>query len=250
MGHEIGVREPLSVGSDARTFRPHSTLIAIDKVVTLRRRATNPNPKSWSASEQKPRDLGGTIVALVIWCAALPTWWTAGVEKTKEDTMDRRIIGASICIGTLLAAGCDSATKAEKEAREVQQKADEEAAKAHALAEQTAAKAQANANDVAREADRVLFQKKADFKSTKQKELDELSKRVDELRAKATTAKNDVKASVDSALAEATQRRANAEAELRSLESVAATELDQAEERVNQQLALFKKSVDEAEKKI
>ena len=164
--------------------------------------------------------------------------------------MARRIIGASIMIGTLFATGCNSAERTEKAAREGQLKADEEAAKARSAAEQTAAKAQATANDMAREADRILTQKKADFRQTKQKELDELSRRVDDVRAKATTAKNDVKVSVDAALTEATQRRATVEAEMRNLETAAATELQQAEDRINQQLDQFKKSVVDAEKKI
>lgn len=164
--------------------------------------------------------------------------------------MDRRIVGASFIVATLLAAGCNSPSKAEKEAREAQQRADDEAARARAQAEQTAAKAQANANDQAREADRVLVQKKDDFKQTTQKEIDDLSRRVDDVRAKATTAKNDVKASVDAALTEASQHRASVEAEMRSLESAAATDLDQVEERINQQIAQFKKAVADAEKRI
>jgi hypothetical protein len=159
-------------------------------------------------------------------------------------------IGTAIVLGTFLATGCDSAQKAEKEAREAQQKADEVAARAKEGADKTAAQAQAKANDMAREADRTLVQKKSDFRIDKQKELDELNRRIDDVRAKSTTAKSDVKASVDAALAEATQRRATVEAELRALENAAATELDQVEDRINQVLAQFKKSVSDAEKRI
>src|SRR5205814_10242718 len=122
--------------------------------------------------------------------------------------------------------------------------------KARAQAEEVAAKGQAAANDKAREADRILSEKKADFRQNKQQELDDLSRRVDDVRAKATTAKNDVKASVDAALTEAAQRRARVEAEMRGFESAAAAELDKAEQRINQQIAEFKKSVADAEKKI
>lgn len=164
--------------------------------------------------------------------------------------MTSRTIGTAIMLGTMLAAGCNSATKADKEAREAQQKADEETAKARSQAEQTAAKSQANANEQAREADRTLLQQKSDFRLSKQKELDDLNRRIDDVRAKAVSAKNQVKTSVDAALAEATQRRATVEAELRALDTAAAAELDQVKDRINEQLALFKKSVAEAEKKI
>jgi outer membrane murein-binding lipoprotein Lpp len=164
--------------------------------------------------------------------------------------MKNRIVGTTIILGTLLVAGCDTAQKAEKEAREAQQKADEVAAKARENANETAAQAQAKANDLAREADRTLVQRKSDFRIGKQKELDELNRRIDEVRAKAMTAKNDVKASIDAALAEATQRRATVESELRSLENAPATDLDQVEDRINQTLAQFKKSVSDAEKRI
>jgi len=164
--------------------------------------------------------------------------------------MNSRIVGTTIVLGTFLAMGCDSATKAEKAAREAQQKADEEVTKVRQQAEETAAKAQAKANEVAREADRSLVQRKSDFRIDKQKELDALNHRIDEVRAKATTAKSDVKATIDAALAEATQRRATVESELRALENAAATELDQVESRINQVLAQFKKSVSDAEKRI
>jgi hypothetical protein len=171
-------------------------------------------------------------------------------ELEKESIMTSRTVGTAIVLGTLLAAGCNSATKADKEAREAQQKADDEAARARSEAEQTAAKAQANANEQAREADRTLLQQKSDFRLSKQKELDDLNRRIDDVRAKSTTAKNDVKTSVDAALAEAMQRRATVESELRALDTAAAAELDQVKDRINQQLALFKKSVSEAEKRI
>ena len=164
--------------------------------------------------------------------------------------MNNRIVGTTFILGALLAAGCDNAQKAQKEAREEQQKADEVAARAREGADETAAKAQAKANDLAREADRTLVQRKSDFRMGKQKELDELNSRIDDVRAKAMTAKNDVKASIDAALAEATQRRATVESELRSLDNAAATELDQVEDRINQTLAQFKKSVSDAEKRI
>src|SRR5206468_12543614 len=136
----------------------------------------------------------------------------------------RRIVGPSIILGRLGVAACNNAARSEKEAREAQLRADEEAAKARAQAEQTAAKAQANANDQAREADRIPMEKKSDFRASKQKELDDLNSRIDQVRAKVTTAKNDVKTSVDAALAEATQRRAAVEAELRSLDAAVATD--------------------------
>lgn len=164
--------------------------------------------------------------------------------------MNSRIVGAAFILGTFLASGCDSATKAEKEAREAQQKADEEAVKVRQQAEQTVAKGQVKANEVAREADRTLVQRKSDFRITKQKELDDLNHRIDEVRAKALTAKNDVKASIDAALAEATQRRATVESELRALDNAAAAEVEQVEDRINQVLAQFKKSVSDAEKRI
>src|SRR5437762_13879559 len=100
--------------------------------------------------------------------------------------MQSRIIGASIILGALLPAACDSATRAEKEAREAQLKADEEAARARAQAEQTAARAQTNANDQAREADRILTEKKTDFQQSKQKELVDLNHRVDAVRTMAS----------------------------------------------------------------
>ena len=164
--------------------------------------------------------------------------------------MNSRIVGTTIILGTFLAAGCDTATKAEKEAREAQQKADEVAGKVRQQAEETAAKVQAKANEAAREADRTLVQRKSDFRMNKQKELDDLNRRIDDVRAKAITAKSDVKASIDAALAEATQRRATVESELRSLENAAATEVEQVEDRINQVIAQFKKSVSDAEKRI
>jgi hypothetical protein len=164
--------------------------------------------------------------------------------------MNCRIVGTSIVLGTLIAAGCNSAARSEKEAREAQQRADDEAARARAQAEHTASNAQANANEQQREADRILTEKKADFQQSKQKELDDLNNRIDRVRTKATTAKPDVKASVDAALVEANKRRANVDVEMRSLDTAAANDLDRVEDRINQQIALFKKSVDEAEHRV
>jgi len=164
--------------------------------------------------------------------------------------MNRRSIGASLILGTFIALGCNSPQRAEKEAREAQQRADEEAAKARAQAEHTASQAQANANDQIREADRVLAEKKADFQQSKQKELDDLNHRIDEVRTKATTAKTDVKVAVDAALTEAGRRRADVDADLRALEIASAADLDRVEGRIDQDLSLFRKSVSEAEKKI
>src|SRR5262245_16424801 len=99
--------------------------------------------------------------------------------------MNSRIVGTIVILGTFPATGCDTAQKAEKEAREAQQKAEEIGAKAKEGAEETAAKAQAKANDLAREADRTLVQRKSDFRINKQKELDDLNRRIDDVRAKA-----------------------------------------------------------------
>ena len=91
---------------------------------------------------------------------------------------------------------------------------------------------------------------KADFRTAKQKELDELNGKIDDLRAKAQNAKPEVKAQLAAALDVVNQRKAGVDAELRTLESSTASDLEKTKDRIDQQIALFKESVREAEKRI
>jgi hypothetical protein len=150
-----------------------------------------------------------------------------------------------------VSAACNgSAAEREMEARQAQLKAYDEAAQARAQVEERAAKEQAAANDESREAVRALTDEKAAFRRDKQKELDDLNGKIDDIRTKARSLGTDVKADVAAALDEIEKRKAEVDAELSALEASSALELEKVNDRVEERISQFKRSVSEAQKRI
>ena len=163
----------------------------------------------------------------------------------------RATTATTLILGTLFATACDrSPAKEEETARAEQRKADDKAAEYQATANQKAGEDQAKANEAARDAVRTLDATKADLKQSAQKDLDDASRKVDDLRAKSAKATGTARLNLDAALADVDNKRSTVESQIRALDEATADQVNKAKERLDQQIAQLKQSIDQASKKI
>ncbi len=154
-------------------------------------------------------------------------------------------------VGLLLMVACNRSPAAEQEeAQSAQQRADEKSQQYRIQAEQQSAEEQAKANDKMREAARVLDQAKNDYRQRSQRELDSLTKQLDELKAKAAKATGKARADVDQVLADVTARRDAVDAQIRGIDQASADQIDAVKSHIEEEIAALRQSVDEAKKRI
>lgn len=159
-------------------------------------------------------------------------------------------LGAAGTIALFLAAGCDRAAREEAQAQQAQQSAAQNSVAYHAQADQKAATDQAQANEETRQANLSLSEEAGNFRVSAQKDLDDVAKKVDDLKAKSIKAPAPQRQQFAAAIANVDSKRATVENHLRSLQPASAQDLDQAKQQVNSEIAQLKQSVDDAAKTI
>jgi hypothetical protein len=197
------------------------------------------------AARYAVRFIDGTVIAIhgivkvAAHCDASP----------KESLMNRHVLLGSL--GLLLASACNQSPAKEQEAaRSAQQSADEKSNQFRATAEEKSAEEQAKANDKAREAARTLDETKNDYRHKAQSDLDALTKKIDDLKAKSSKATGQTKVDLDRALADVTARRDAVDGQIRSIDAANADQIETVKARLDDQIAQLRQSVNEAEKRI
>jgi len=154
-------------------------------------------------------------------------------------------------VGFALVAGCDqSPTDAENAARDAQRRAQQEADSAQRKADEAAANAQAKANEEAARAEQTLIKARNDLREKTQKDLNDMSARIDDLQAKAARSTGTAKAELDAAWKDLDAQRAAVRRDLDSLERTTSADFDAAKARIDADLAALRKRLDGAGPKI
>ena len=155
-------------------------------------------------------------------------------------------LGAALTALALL-GGCDkSPTEAQNEARDAQRRADEEAADARRKAEQEAQKAQSKANEEARKADEALVKARNDFRAQAQKDLNDLSAEIDDLKAKAAKTTGKAKADIDVAVQRLDDQRNALRREVDALDRASASDFESAKQHFSAGLASLRKGLSDS----
>lgn len=146
-----------------------------------------------------------------------------------------------------LFAGCEQPpSEVEAQAREAQRRADDAIAEARREADQKVAKAQSKADDEARRADAVFIKARDDLRTKVNKEMDELSKRVDGLEARAANAGNRRRAELTEALRSIDEKRTAVKRDIAAIEATTADDFEVLKAGLEARIDELKKAVDEA----
>jgi len=162
----------------------------------------------------------------------------------------------NITLGAVLAAfalivGCDkSPASAENDARDAQRRAAEEVASAQHRADEAAASAQAKAAEEAKRAEQTLIHARNDLRDKTNKEINDLSARIDDLRLKAAKATGKTKADLQASLQNADKQMVTLKSDLDALDRTTAAEFDAFKARVDAHLSDLKKTLNETTLKI
>jgi len=140
-------------------------------------------------------------------------------------------------------------TEAQQKADKAQAEANEKAMQAQGEANHEMAKGQAKANENIREANQDLLKAKSDFEVHTQKSVNEISNKIDQLKAKAQTAKPAAQQQFNVAMRDVDAKRATLDTDFRALKEQPQS-FDSLRAKVDREVADLKKSVDVAQSKL
>jgi hypothetical protein len=147
----------------------------------------------------------------------------------------------------------DKASRAQGEAQEkaakAQGEANEKAMEAQGEANREMAKGQAKANENIREANQDLLKAKSDYEVHTQKSVNDISNKIDQLKAKAQTAKPQAKEEFNLAMRDVETKRATLDTDFRALREQPQS-FDSLRAKVDREMVDLKKSVDVAQSKL
>lgn len=139
--------------------------------------------------------------------------------------------------------------EAQRKADKAQAEANEKAMKAQGEANGEMAKSQAKANENIREANQDLLKAKSDFEVHTQKSVNDISNKIDQLKAKAQTAKPAAQEQFNMAMRDVDAKRATLDSDFRALKEQPQS-FDSLRAKVDREVADLKKSVDVAQSKL
>ena len=165
--------------------------------------------------------------------------------------MTRKTTLGAVVAALALVLGCDkSPGSAENDARDAQRRAADEAASAQRRADEAAASARAKADEEAKHAEEILVKARKDLRAKADKDIIDLSAKMDDLRLKATKATGKTKKDMEAKLDELNKQMASVKRELDGLDKVTAAEFDACKARVEAGISEMKKSLIETSLKM
>jgi len=154
-------------------------------------------------------------------------------------------------VALALLFGCDkSPAEAQKDAREAQRRAEQESAKVQRRADEIAQQAQAKATEAAQRAEQIFVKARNDFRTQLEKDLNELSVQIDDLKLRASKATGKSKLELDAALKSLEEQRLAFKRDLDMWEKTTAQDFEAMKARLNAALAAMKKSLNDASSRI
>jgi len=143
-------------------------------------------------------------------------------------------------VALALLFGCDkSPAEAQNDAREVQRRADE-------IAQQ----AQAKAAEAAQRAEQTFVRARNDFRTQLEKDLNDISIQIDDLKLRASKATGKSKLELDAAVKSLDEQRLAFKRDLDMLEKTTAQNFEAMKARLNAALAAMKRSLNDASSRI
>jgi chromosome segregation ATPase len=140
-------------------------------------------------------------------------------------------------------------TEAQQKAAKAQTEANEKAMEAQGEANHEMAKSQAKANENIREANQDLLKARNDYEVHTQKSVNEISNKIDQLKAKAQTAKPQAQEQFNTAMRDVDAKRTTLDTDFRALREQPQS-FDTLRAKVDREMADLKKSVDVAQSKL
>ena len=160
--------------------------------------------------------------------------------------MTRNTTLGAVLTALALILGCDSSPgSAENQARDARRRAAEEAASVQRRADEAAASAMAKAEEEGKRAEQVLIKARNDLHEKTDKDMIELSARMDDLRLKSTKATGKAREEMDAKLQRLDKQIAAVKRDLDILDRASAAEFDAMKARIEVGLADLKKSLSE-----
>ena len=154
-------------------------------------------------------------------------------------------------VALALLFGCDrSPAEAQRDAREAQRRADQESAEVQRRADEIARQAQAKANEAAQRAEQTFIRARNEFRALIEKDLDDLSGQIDDLKLRASKAKGKSKLELDAAVKSLEGQRLAFKRDLEGLEKTSAQDFEAMKARLNADIAAMKKSLNDASSRI
>lgn len=152
----------------------------------------------------------------------------------------------SILLALSLGACGRSPAEAQAKANEAEARAVQTAAEVRSEADLEVAKAQAKADVEARKADEVLTKARDDLRTSARRDLDDISKRVDDLEKKAEQTSGRHRADVNAALKDIDVKRAAVDKDITSLAYADASDFERLKADLGTKLDDLEKAVTEA----
>jgi len=160
--------------------------------------------------------------------------------------MIRKTILGALLLSIPTFVGCQRSPADDQQAvDEAQRKADDVAAKARSDAEMTAALAQAKVDDEARRAGEAFSKAREELRVNTQRDIDAVSKRLDEIEARMNKVTGRRHAELAAALKELDEKRASLQQALASIDAVSPQGFEALKSTLNARIDELRKAVDQ-----